>query len=1053
MSQLRQARSTEPGETSRPGLDVLYPGPTDPEKVEIDIIAVHGLGSNVDWSWIWQSENKSRQVHWLRDLDMLPAILPNANVLAFNYPSNWLFDAPKSRLELYGEEFIRILHNYRTNRNRPVIFVAHSFGGLVVMHALLYAHRKSEFKYLPARTVGFTPLGTPFRGTNMQVIAKLLASLMKHQGSHGGIISELAQGNKHLADAVYAFCELMNSLDIPITCFFELYESDYGKRIGFLGSIRGMVVEEDSAHIPCWKRVSLYTDHFKLNKYASPNDRSFQAVSGELKRMYDGWKDLMKKREREEPRRHFKVPFGRNSQFVGRGRILERLLELIPPSVNKDDCQRTAIEGLGGTGKTQIALEVAYLVQEKYPACSIFWVPAIDLTSFENAYRDIGLQLKLPGINDEKGDVKRVVRQGLSSDEAGSWLLIIDNADDEILFEREKLVNYLPHNSQGSVLLTTRNHAIARQFDITEEHLIELGHMENDEASQLLRTGLKESQIGSTEDVDRLLNFLTHLPLAIRQASAYMNLNRTVTVSEYLKYCESSNADLVYLLSHEFKDRHRYSDDTKTRNAIAATWLISFEQISQRNPQAADYLKFLSVLVEKDIPESLLPGARAITKTEAINTLMAYGFIAKRDTQDSFDMHRLVHLAMRIWLQQKEEWSQWTTIVVQRLAQEYPHADYKTKNIRARYLPHAQAVLDNSSGSATEEYRLLLFKTAQSYFNLVNFKKAETLYRQTLQLSELIPGKLDDDIACIARSEHVMCLNQLRKYPEAEKQIRHVLELHERQLDKEHFQILRDRHDLSNCLYHQGRFGEAEQLQRQTLELQMKVLGEKDLDTLDSICQLAFILNHQSRYDEAETLMQQAWKLHIEVRGKEDGATLACMFYLCVSLVGLRKYDEAEKLALETIELQKTVLGKEHPGTLVTMCVLSNILLHLRKHEEAERLALETMELRKTMVGNEHPDTLGLMRVISNILLHLRKYEEAEKLALETTELRKTVLGNEHPDTPDSMHILVLHLLDGEKYQEGVRFGQQALELRKAQSIMNLDKATCMHKLGFTPEN
>jgi hypothetical protein len=69
---------------------------------------------------------------------------------------------------------------------------------------------------------------------------------------------------------------------------------------------------------------------------------------------------------------------------------MDRLLEIVPPNVDRDSCQRTAIEGLGGVGKTQMALEAAFRICDQYLNCSVFWVPAVDITSFENAYREIG---------------------------------------------------------------------------------------------------------------------------------------------------------------------------------------------------------------------------------------------------------------------------------------------------------------------------------------------------------------------------------------------------------------------------------------------------------------------------------------------------------------------------------------------------------------------------------------------------------------------------------------------------------------------------------------
>src|SRR5215472_6794436 len=132
------------------------------------------------------------------------------------------------------------------------------------------------------------------------------------------------------------------------------------------------------------------------------------------------------------------VPFGRNEAFVGRESVLQQLLQRIPPDLNEDNCQRTAITGLGGVGKTQIALEAVYRIHGKGPDCSIFWVPAVDSTSFEQAYREIGRKLKVDGIEEDQADVKLLVKAALSKEEAGRWLLVVDNADDiELLYGKK----------------------------------------------------------------------------------------------------------------------------------------------------------------------------------------------------------------------------------------------------------------------------------------------------------------------------------------------------------------------------------------------------------------------------------------------------------------------------------------------------------------------------------------------------------------------------------------------------------------------------------------
>ena len=100
------------------------------------------------------------------------------------------------------------------------------------------------------------------------------------------------------------------------------------------------------------------------------------------------------------------LPFGRNRNFVGRKPQLNSLIVKFHTEDTEENCQRVALVGLGGIGKTQIALEFAFKIQELSPKTSIFWVPAIDTTSFEQAYRKIGQQLQIPNIDDDKADVK-----------------------------------------------------------------------------------------------------------------------------------------------------------------------------------------------------------------------------------------------------------------------------------------------------------------------------------------------------------------------------------------------------------------------------------------------------------------------------------------------------------------------------------------------------------------------------------------------------------------------------------------------------------------------
>ncbi len=220
-------------------------------------------------------------------------------------------------------------------------------------------------------------------------------------------------------------------------------------------------------------------------------------------------------------------------------------------------------------------------------------MPAVDVVSFENAYRDIGRQLGVGGINDDDADVKSLIKKALSKT-LGCWLLIVDNADDtELVLARVGCAKYFPFGRRGSILFTTRNHKVAAGLCITPQNLLTVAEIDETEAIQLFKqvTGSGASENGSIRGLVRLL---AYLPLAVRQASAYINKTR-MSATTYLNLCESSNDTLIKLLSKDFGDRGRYEN---IKNPVATTWLISF----QDNPLTTQYLRFICFLAEKEIP-------------------------------------------------------------------------------------------------------------------------------------------------------------------------------------------------------------------------------------------------------------------------------------------------------------------------------------------------------------------------------------------------------------------------------------------------------------------
>jgi hypothetical protein len=379
------------------------------------------------------------------------------------------------------------------------------------------------------------------------------------------------------------------------------------------------------------------------------------------------------------------LPFSRNEFFVGREDQLQSLEKLL---FRQDSHQRVTIFGLGGCGKSALALECAYRAIIKDAKYLVFWVPAISQQSFELAYRDIGVLLHLPGITDDNTDVMRLVKNKLDSGSSGDWLMIIDNADDASVLLNEsdgdpksrRLSDYLPRSDRGKIIFTTRSRKAAE--NLTQSNVIKLNDMDGTEARQLMAQRLSERALLKDEAaVDELLGLLAYLPLAIVQATAFINSNG-ISIADYISLFREPSTE-VRLFSKHFEDPSRYREMEST---IAKTWHISFNQILKQDRLAADYLSFMACIDRVNIPLSLLPPGDSLQQVEAIGTLKGHAFITERQRlpqqskgEKFFDIHRLVQMASMWWLQEHGKWTTWTSKAAVRLEELIPYGGMKGK--------------------------------------------------------------------------------------------------------------------------------------------------------------------------------------------------------------------------------------------------------------------------------------------------------------------------------------------------------------------------------------
>lgn len=191
--------------------------------------------------------------------------------------------------------------------------------------------------------------------------------------------------------------------------------------------------------------------------------------------------------------------------------------------------------------KSQIAIEYAYRVRDSAPQTLVFWVHASNAARFEKDYREIADKIELPGRNDPRADILRLVSGWLSNEKNGRWLMILDNADDDDVFFRfdgdteqitqadnvtsrkMPLASFLPQTPNGSILVTSRNLAAAMSLVGMDDNVIRVEPMDEGDALALLKTRVPFDE-PSKGDAKALVQALECIPLAITHAAAYIRM-------------------------------------------------------------------------------------------------------------------------------------------------------------------------------------------------------------------------------------------------------------------------------------------------------------------------------------------------------------------------------------------------------------------------------------------------------------------------------------------------------------------------------------------------
>lgn len=341
------------------------------------------------------------------------------------------------------------------------------------------------------------------------------------------------------------------------------------------------------------------------------------------------------------------IPYQRNPVFTGREDLLAQLVAVLKPgkTIALAQSAAQAISGLGGIGKTQVAIEYAYRHCQDYQA--VLWARAETYEELISSYVAIAHYLNLPQKNEQDQSlVAKAVLQWLKTQT--QWLLILDNADD-LAMVRE----FLPVTFSGHIILTTQAQSTGQlaQRLVVETMSQEMG------ALLLLRRAMMIAadaplETASSSDIalaKEISKELGGLPLALDQAGAYIE-ETPCSLQEYQQLYRIRRIELLNIRGGLLNDHP---------NAVATTVSLSFQRVEERNPAAADLLRLCACLAPDPIPETVFTrgmkllearlhptATNPIKLNQALRDLGAYSLIHRNVIEKTLTVHRLIQMVL-----------------------------------------------------------------------------------------------------------------------------------------------------------------------------------------------------------------------------------------------------------------------------------------------------------------------------------------------------------------------------------------------------------------------
>lgn len=652
-------------------------------------------------------------------------------------------------------------------------------------------------------------------------------------------------------------------------------------------------------------------------------------------------------------------------QFIGRESLLKTLqAQLNRKDIASQDPMHISIcAGLGGIGKTQLALQYAHAT--KTPHNLIAWFPSENIAHLQQKYTEFARALGYSEPDAPIKDIIAYVHKWLS--ENPGWLLIYDNVG-----SYEEIKSFLPTQG-GHIIATSRQRVWPNIFK-----MLDIDVMTEQEAILLLKSQIKSNgnlpvhadnaeldnnAANSEEKLKKIAKLLGYLPLAIAQAGAIIQQSQ-ISPAEYLH---------LYQMHEQKMLSAKLLPSETNSSSVAITWNMTLKALAKEAqdqnepPYALNLLKACAYLAPEKISRELLltwfkeaypnMSTPELALTQALGQLWKYSFI-NIDDQENITVHRLVQSVVR------QQPLQIANVKVN---------DKKNNFREKRFEKGLEKEKEKTASDESQYFQVILSALDKTFHQKTGNTEADELREQAL-----LPH-LQSVSAHFAEAEKLLSFpdQNLQRHPN----FQHDITLQKNTLHKISLPNLQLAY--SNVLENLGvvysRLAISKQARdylEQSLKLKEKYIGKNHQESTRCLTALGMVYRTLGEAALAKDLLEQALTLQEKNHGNSDIALAPILSELGMSYKDLGELKKGKTLMERALKIQENHYGKDHLNVAKTLIYISNAYGYMGDPQSQKSSAERSLKIFEKHVKSDHP---YIANALSNIAYSFQAFGNPSK--------------------------------------------------------------------------